>query len=330
MPGLTSFEPAPGPRLTVVTATYNRSRALRCAVESVRDQTFTDWEHWVIGDACTDDTPAMLAGLQDPRVRFFNLPRNVGEQSGPNNEGLRRAHGPYVAMLNHDDLWLPDHLELAVRALESSGADLVFSLAHQVEAGGGVVLHNWAPELRYSPELFIPASSWVFRKSLFDRIGGWNPVQAIRNFPSQDWLFRAWKSGADLRLLPLVTAIFLPSRGRDNCYVGNPGAEQEAWLERVRRTPNLRSALTLQAAFPQPVTAKGPVESGRLSIADRLRRARVHYPWKWRRALALKIARWTHGHPTEWEVRLGGGSATGAINKLRRDRGLGKLPTSDP
>ena len=193
------------PTVTVVTATFNRSRALRCAVESVRDQTLTDWEQWVIGDACTDDTAAVLRGGHDPRVQFFNLPQNVGEQSGPNNEGFRRARGRYVAMLNHDDLWLPDHLALAVAALEASGADLVFSLAHQVEAAGGAVLHNWAPHQKYSPDLFFPASSWVCRRELLDRFGGWRPVQSIRNFPSQDWLFRAWKGGADLRVFFLIS-----------------------------------------------------------------------------------------------------------------------------
>jgi Glycosyl transferase family 2 len=174
------------PLVSVVTATFNRSRAVRCAAESVRAQTLTDWEQWVIGDACTDDTADVVAGFGDPRVRFHNLPENVGEQSGPNNEGLKRARGRYLAMLNHDDLWLPDHLELAVAALEASGADLVFTMALQVEREGHYVLHNWAPGRRYLPELFIPASSWVFRRELFERIGGWRPVQTIRNFPSQE------------------------------------------------------------------------------------------------------------------------------------------------
>src|SRR5258705_202683 len=43
------------PAITIVTATYNRSRALACAIESARRQSFSDWEMIVVGDACTDD-----------------------------------------------------------------------------------------------------------------------------------------------------------------------------------------------------------------------------------------------------------------------------------
>lgn len=312
----------PVPLVSVVTATFNRSRAVRCAVESVRSQTVTDWEQWVIGDACTDDTVDVVAGFGDPRVRFHNLPENVGEQSGPNNEGLKRARGRYVAMLNHDDLWLPDHLELAVAALEASGADLVFTMALQVEREGQYVLHNWAPGRRYLPELFIPASSWVFRRELFERIGGWHAVQTIRNFPSQDWLFRAHLSGARLEFLPLITAIFLPSRTRANCYLGNPGAEQETWLDRIRDNPSIRSELTLLSIRPPPPPSVPATVAAPLSLGERLSRARIHYGWKFRRAAALRIARWTGGHPTEWEIRLGGETTTTKINTLRQIRGL--------
>ena len=61
------------PVVSVVTATYNRSNVLRFAVESVRRQTLSDWEMWVVGDACTDDTADMIREIGDPRIRFVNL-----------------------------------------------------------------------------------------------------------------------------------------------------------------------------------------------------------------------------------------------------------------
>ena len=77
------------PKISVVIATYNRSRALGHAIESVLRQTFTDWELIVVGDACTDDTAEVVARYAgaDPRVRFVNLERHWGEQSAPNNVG---------------------------------------------------------------------------------------------------------------------------------------------------------------------------------------------------------------------------------------------------
>ncbi len=112
----------------MIIATYNRSDVLALAIESVLQQSLRDWEMWVIGDACTDDTEDVVKSFDDPRMSFENLPVNVGEQSGPNNAGAQRARGRYVAYLNHDDLWTPDHLEAAAGELDVSGADLVFSL----------------------------------------------------------------------------------------------------------------------------------------------------------------------------------------------------------
>jgi hypothetical protein len=67
-----------------------------------------------------------VGSFGDERVRFVDLPRNCGEQSGPNNECLRLARGRYIALLNHDDLWTPRHLEVCTAGIERTGADLVF------------------------------------------------------------------------------------------------------------------------------------------------------------------------------------------------------------
>jgi glycosyltransferase involved in cell wall biosynthesis len=81
------------PTLSIIIATYNRSHLLRHAIQSVLRSTFQDWELLVIGDACTDDSEACVLAFNDARIRFHNLPHNVGEQSGPNNVGTSMARG---------------------------------------------------------------------------------------------------------------------------------------------------------------------------------------------------------------------------------------------
>src|SRR3712207_6530544 len=98
------------PRVTVVVATYHRPVLLRRALASLLAQSVAEWECLVIGDAVTDDTADVVWSFDDPRLRFHNLPENVGDQSGPNNDGVRRAGAPIIAFLNQDDLWFPDHL----------------------------------------------------------------------------------------------------------------------------------------------------------------------------------------------------------------------------
>ena len=85
------------PRVTVITATYNWAPVLPHAMASVLEQTFPDLELWVVGDGCTDESEAVVAAVDDPRVHWHNLPANTGHQSGPNNAGLERASGELVA-----------------------------------------------------------------------------------------------------------------------------------------------------------------------------------------------------------------------------------------
>src|SRR4051812_46760682 len=108
------------PAVSIVVATYNRSNVLELAIGSAVAQTFTDWEMHVVGDACTDDSERVISSFGDPRIRWTNLPVNHGDQSGPNNHGVRLARGRYIAFLNQDDLWFPDHLERSIAALEAA------------------------------------------------------------------------------------------------------------------------------------------------------------------------------------------------------------------
>ena len=91
-----------------------------------------DFELLVVGDGCTDDLEQVVVGIQDPRVRWINLPANTGHQSGPNNRGLQEANGEFIAYLGHDDLWLPHHLQCAVDALEATGAAIAYSLVVRI------------------------------------------------------------------------------------------------------------------------------------------------------------------------------------------------------
>ena len=87
------------PHVTVVIPTYNYAGVLEYSISSVLDQTFRDFELLVVGDGCTDDSERVVRSIGDARVQWVNLPRNTGHQTGPNNEGLRRARGEVIAYL---------------------------------------------------------------------------------------------------------------------------------------------------------------------------------------------------------------------------------------
>jgi len=245
------------PRLSVIIATYNRARLLAHAVESVRRSTIDDWELIVVGDGCTDSSADVMAGIADPRVTFINLPANAGEQSVPNNEGLRRARGRYLAFLNHDDLYFPDHLETALAHLEQEQAAFVWSpllvalpTAQAAAPGAQAFRLSGVPsDDDYDPRLFVFASSWLFTRELAAVVGPWRSAHDLFVSPSQDWLFRAWRSGARMRFQPRPTVLAIPSSARAGSYVAAANPEHDRLTAAMLTDPQFRHHATASAAL---------------------------------------------------------------------------------
>lgn len=297
------------PRVSVVTATYNRSNVLRYAIESVRASTLTDWEHIIIGDACTDDTAEVVASFQEPRLRFKNLEKNVGEQSGPNNVGCEMARGKYIAFLNHDDLYLPHHLETAVRALERENADLVYSLKLTYGVKQLIHLRGAAPLGRYVPNVYIEASQWVFRRELVQEIGPWRYFREIYLPPSQDWLIRAWRAKKKIWCFPRVGVLGVPSGGRKNVYLNREEHEQRALWERIQRGDCFEQELT-EIAWRATVAATG----ADLKVLPLVSRALLNVYYRIGYAFGLSFM--------DWHYRLEFGRKGAFVDRLRATRGL--------
>ncbi len=233
------------PQVTVILPTYNWSSVLRYAIRSVLGQTFTNFELLVIGDGCTDDSEQVAAESGDPRVRWINLSANTGHQSGPNNEGLRQARGEIIAYHGHDDLWLPHHLAVMVDSLHTTGADLAHSLCFMVPAEGeaGWLLIPQRELGTYAPPLCV-----VHRKSLTDRMGGWQLYRELGTTPPDVELWRrAAASGAKLTFVPRLTGIKFPASVRRDVYRTRPTHEQQEWTSRIAADPDLEAHLLAHA-----------------------------------------------------------------------------------
>lgn len=107
--------------------TYNNDVHIGAAIASVQAQTRPDWELIVVNDASTDHTAAVVAGIaeHDARIRLLDLPTNLGAPAGPRNRGVAVARGRYIALLDADDLWHPQKLDLQLNAIDVTGARLV-------------------------------------------------------------------------------------------------------------------------------------------------------------------------------------------------------------
>ena len=311
------------PLITIVTATYNRSRVLAHAIESVQRSTIDDWEHLIVGDACTDDTAEVVAGIGDSRVTFTNLPVNAGEQSAANNDGLRRARGRYVAYLNHDDLYFPDHLASAVTALERTGADFVWSPLLVLLPGDDAALDadRWPCRLRgvpvcdrYDPRLFVFASAWVMTRALAERVGPWRPARATFVTSSQDWLWRAWRSGATMRVLSRVTVLAIPGSMRRG-YAQTGDAEHAHVMRRMRDDPSFREAAFERAALG------GERDANRVRFG--LAPLAAARGWAFRPVAAAAMALGVHPHAPFAALRHG--RRGNLVSAIRRQSGLDHL-----
>jgi glycosyltransferase involved in cell wall biosynthesis len=249
------------PTLSVVIATYNRPSVLQYAIRSVLESTFTDWELIVVGDACTDDTSECVESFRDQRIRFINLPVNCGDQSGPNNHGIAVSRGRYIAFLNHDDLYLPDHLARAVAELEATEADLVWApcaVASPLTGAGpsgpsdppcsfSIIA---VPSTRgYLPLAFYPASSWVFRRELAARVGPWPSADEAFVTTSQEWLFRTWRAGGVFRFVPRIGVIVVWSGSRAGSYSKRGSPEHEQIVRWMKEDERWRERLIEQSAM---------------------------------------------------------------------------------
>lgn len=243
------------PRVTVVIATYNWSSVLPYSIASVLEQTFDDFELLVVGDGCTDDSAAIVRAIGDPRVEWIDIDR-TGHQSGPNNEGLRRAKGEIVAYLGHDDLWLPHHLAQHVAALDA-GHELTCSLAAFVWPDSSSI-DTSVPD--FQRLRVLPPSALAHRRDAARAIGGWRDHRELRISPEFDLVARIAAAGGRTFVVPRLTVIKFPASLRRNVYRDRPSHEQAAWLQRIRTEADLEAAVLAQIVTSAPRQIDGTMQ----------------------------------------------------------------------
>jgi glycosyltransferase involved in cell wall biosynthesis len=180
------------PAVSIVLPTFNQARWLDGAIESVRRQTFADWEILVVDDGSTDDTPAIVARYaDDARIRYLPGPRT--ERAAARNRGIAASSGDLVAFLDTDDRWLPEKLDRQVAALAAArDAGLCYTIARFVDAGDRplalrkpprAVAGNLFPALMRANLIII--ASVVARRRCLDEVGGFD--ETLPAYGCEDW-----------------------------------------------------------------------------------------------------------------------------------------------
>ena len=146
-------DPDESPLISVVIPTYNRSRmVVERSVPSILSQTYQNFEIVIVGDCCTDDTEERIKELKDPRIRFVNLAEHGKKPANPKarwrisgsygiNHAVKLARGKWIATLDDDDVFTPDHLEVLLRFAQRNHYELVYGIIKR-EKGPGNWIHT--------------------------------------------------------------------------------------------------------------------------------------------------------------------------------------------
>ena len=177
--GSNSQQRGRSPCVSVIIPVFNGAATIDRALKSVFDQTFFDYEIVICDDGSTDDTQSVLAKYGD-KLRIVRQP-NRGLPAA-RNAAVTASRGELLALIDHDDEWLPQKLELAVAAMRSDpGAALLYSDKIVVnEASEEFRLSEVRPDTAHAPTMDemltriwpITPSTVVMRREAFDRAGG--------------------------------------------------------------------------------------------------------------------------------------------------------------
>jgi glycosyltransferase involved in cell wall biosynthesis len=235
------------PLFSVVIPTYNRSRLVTYAVESILKQTFADFEIVVCDNCSVDDTQDVVAAMKDPRVRYVRTPRHW--VIADNWEFARgQANGRFIVMLSDDDALVPTALEAVAREIQRHDADFLFCGVAEYRddtfpgpgrntvscppfsgASGVVPTDDFIrPLFAFKPRFNMHPSAFVFGRALAELVA----MRCGRFFQTNGVEYCAWTLAAALakRIVfinaPLCICGRTGASWGSNLALANPGQER--------------------------------------------------------------------------------------------------------
>ena len=168
------------PKISVILSVYNGEKYLREAIESVLNQTFTDFEFIIVNDGSTDNSLEIIQSYDDERIKIINNEKNIGLTKSL-NKALKQAKGEYIARQDADDVSLPNRFEEQVRYFEGHpevvllGTSVYLIDENEKIVGKRIVLAK--PSIKdLFKENHFNHGSVMFKKEIVNQLGGYNEL----------------------------------------------------------------------------------------------------------------------------------------------------------
>lgn len=192
------------PKFSVIIPAYNAAAYIERALDSVRRQSFQDYETIVTNDGSTDETPLLLEqyGGKHPAFPLVVTHQANLRLGAARNAAMRIAKGEFLAFLDADDVWNPEKLERLSAYLErNNGVDVAYHDKTEVRDGKRRVQTSW--QIRppvYERLLFernpLSPSATAVRRELTKRIGGFSEEARFHGAEDKDYWLRLAAAGA--------------------------------------------------------------------------------------------------------------------------------------
>lgn len=172
--------------VSIVMPTYNRAYVIGDAIQSVLQQSHQNFELLVCDDASTDNTKNVVEQFNDDRIKYLKLEKGNGATA--RNAGLRKSTGHFIAFLDSDNLWHPDHLKLSLIKMMVDGRLISYSgfIDTETVKNDYIVKKVHVDPFdynRFSFRNYIDLNTIVMHSYIFRKHGGFDP-----NLPrQQDW-----------------------------------------------------------------------------------------------------------------------------------------------
>ena len=210
------------PEISICIPAYRADRYLAEALETVRQQTFTDWELIVTEDGSTDRTEEIVRAFSESvsqPVRFQRHPQNRGLPA-TRNTGISDARAEWIALLDADDLWHPRHLESLFSAAAKENAELAFSGCRIFDSESGATIETREATSEalaaiglalFRGDLVIQPSTTLFRATAFQKAGPFDGRFPICN--DLEFWIRALRAGCRFACTGAITCDYRKHSG---------------------------------------------------------------------------------------------------------------------
>lgn len=279
------------PCVSVVIIAFNAGTLIGETLDSILAQTFRDFEVIVVDNGSTDNTREVVSRYPAP-VRLISGKRLT--KSAGRNVGIRSARGEYIALVDADDLWLPEKLAMQIERLESlPTVRWVYSDCYTFDGRTGQTISTWSSRTRLCEgnilqpllrDCIVASPTPVIHRTIFDEVGFFDE-SFLRHEP-EDW--DMWLRIAERYPVGLVNQPL----ARLRIHPGSLTAREDMWLTAegviavVRRTlarnPEIPKGLQNRILADRYVSmGRGLAGAGRASEARALFSCAVKYhPWK--------------------------------------------------